>query len=124
MHDSPAVSHHDTAPDDVATGAGLVARVVFVGGVWACSLQTSAAYPGAGGMLHVAVSWVKHPRSPAPDPTAGAIYNCRTTMVISCPEIASGGPSESASIGPQGATTLPSAGSAPGRTIPGAESPA
>src|SRR6266446_299889 len=71
MHDSPAVSHHDPAPDDVATGAGLVARVVFGGGVWACSLQIGAAYPGAGGMAHAAVSRVKHPRSPVPDPTAG-----------------------------------------------------
>src|SRR5713226_4046915 len=56
MRASPAVSHHDPAPDDVATGAGLVACVVCLGGVWACSLQTGAADPGAAGLGHAAVS--------------------------------------------------------------------
>src|SRR5713101_439710 len=56
MRASPAVSHHDPAPDAVAMGAGLVACVVCLGGVWACSLQTGAASPGAAGLGHAAVS--------------------------------------------------------------------
>src|SRR5712664_3483669 len=71
MRASPAVSHHDPAPNEVAIGAGLVACVVCLGGEWAGSLPTGVTSRGAAGLGHAGGWSVLCPR-PLADPRGDA----------------------------------------------------
>jgi hypothetical protein len=61
-------------------GAGLVTCVVCLGGVWACSLQTGAASPGAAGLGHAGGWSVLCPR-PLADPRGDADARHRRARV-------------------------------------------
>src|SRR5262249_19766777 len=105
---------HDPDPEAIATGAGLVARVPE------CSPSLRpAAWRALHRGQHPVLLALEVPRvlhlSVRPRVSALGLVSLHT---------GSGGPRASAAIGPPAATTLPSAGSAPGRTIPDAESPA